>query len=58
MEKRELNVSFYKSGTGGVSSRISLPKKWMDLLGIDSENKKVEVVFDEEQQKIIIYKKK
>ena len=58
MEKRELNVSFYKSGTGGTSSRISLPKKWMDQLGIDPENKMVEVIFDEEEQKIIIYKKK
>ncbi|VEH39442.1 Uncharacterised protein [Fusobacterium varium] len=26
MEKRDLNISFYKAGNGGISTRINLPK--------------------------------
>ncbi len=27
MEKRDVNISFYRAGNGGTSNRITLPKK-------------------------------
>ena len=30
MEKRDLNIAFYKSGSGSISTRITLPKKWIE----------------------------
>ncbi|HSQ90313.1 AbrB/MazE/SpoVT family DNA-binding domain-containing protein [Romboutsia sp.] len=54
MEKRELNITFNKSGSGSMSSSIRLPISWIKELGIDADNRKVEVEFDGE--KIIIAK--
>lgn len=56
MEKRDLNVSFYKAG-GTQATRINLPIPWIKKLGITQDKKKVEVIFDEENQQIIIRKK-
>ena len=57
MEKRDLNVSFYKAGTG-EATRITLPKPWLRELGITKEEKAVELIFDKENEQIIIRKKK
>lgn len=57
MEKRELNISFYKAGNG-EATRISLPKPWLRELGITKEEKTVEVIFDKENHQLIIRKKK
>lgn len=58
MEKRDLNISFYKAGNGGISTKMNLPKKWIEKMGITPENRGVEVIFDEEKQIITIIKKK
>lgn len=57
MEKKELNISFYKAGSG-VSSRINLPKKWINDMELNENEKTVEVVYDEEKKSITIIKKK
>ncbi len=57
MEKRDVNISFYKAGNGGISNRITLPKKWVEKIGITPENRAVEIVLDEENNSIIIKKK-
>ena len=57
MEKRDVNISFYKAGTGGISNRITLPKKWVEKIGITPENRAVEIVLDEENNSIVIKKK-
>lgn len=57
MEERELNVSFYKAGNG-IATRINLPKTWVNKLDITSEDRKVIVKFDEENEIITICKKK
>ncbi|WP_294656156.1 AbrB/MazE/SpoVT family DNA-binding domain-containing protein [uncultured Fusobacterium sp.] len=57
MEKRELNISFYKAGNG-EATRISLPKPWLRELGITKENKTVELIYDKENEQLIIRKKK
>jgi hypothetical protein len=45
MEKRILNVSFGKSGNGGMSCRLSIPTKWVKEMGLTKEDKKLEVTF-------------
>lgn len=56
-EKRELNVSFYKAGNG-IGTRMTLPKPWLSKMGVTKEEKKVELIFDEETKEILIRKKK
>lgn len=57
MEKRELNISFYKAGNG-EATRIFLPKPWLRELGITKEDKTVELIYDKENEQLIIRKKK
>lgn len=57
MKKRELNIAFYKSGSGSISTRITLPKKWIDEMGINPEERKVEVEYNEDTKEITIKKK-
>ncbi|MBR8701661.1 hypothetical protein IX317_001665 [Fusobacterium sp. DD29] len=57
MEKRELTISFSKSGAGNFSPRITLPKKWIDKMEISQEQRQVEVIFNEDTKEIIIKKK-
>lgn len=57
MEKRNLNVSFYKAGNG-ESTRINLPLPWVRELGISKEDKEIELYFDKDNQQLIIRKKK
>ena len=55
-----LKVMFNKaggnSGKNSINTRISLPKIWVDEMGITPEDREVEVTF--EKNKIIIEKKK
>lgn len=55
MEKRELRVSFNKSGAGNLTPRLSLPAIWIKEMGVDLNDREVEVVF--ENNEIIIRKK-
>lgn len=57
MEKRDVNISFYKAGNGGISNRITLPKKWVEKIGITTENRSVEIILDEKNNSIVIKKK-
>lgn len=58
MEKRDMNISFTRSGSGSISPRIALPKTYLDKLQITQEERAVELILDEENQEIIIRKKK
>ncbi|EFS27034.1 hypothetical protein FUAG_02549 [Fusobacterium ulcerans ATCC 49185] len=57
MEKRDLNISFSKSGAGNLSPKLTLPKKWTDKMNITLDDRKVEVEFREDTSEIIIRKK-
>lgn len=57
MEKRDLNVSFYKAGNG-IGTKMTLPMPWLRKMGVTQEEKQVEIEFNEETQEIIIRKKK
>lgn len=41
MERRKVNISFTKSGSGSRSTRLMLPVKWIDNLGISPEDREV-----------------
>ena len=53
MEERKLNISFNKSGgtagKGGITTRVTLPKTWIDKLGITPDDREVNVSFDGEK---------
>lgn len=57
MEKRDSKISFSKSGNG-IGAKITLSMPLLRKIGITPENKEVEVIYDEEQGKIVILKKK
>ncbi|GAA0234749.1 AbrB/MazE/SpoVT family DNA-binding domain-containing protein [Metaclostridioides mangenotii] len=52
---RILKVLFSKSGSGSTTTKITLPITWIKEMGIDEENREVEVTF--EGNKITMQKK-
>ena len=58
MEKRSLKISFMKSGSGSTSSRITLPITWIKKMGLDIDNREVEVSINEKDNSIKIEPKK
>lgn len=57
MEKKTLKISFNKNGTGSLTPKLALPKKWTDEMGITIEEREIEVQFDKETKEIKIKKK-
>lgn len=57
MEKRELNISFAKAGNG-KNARIIIPIPWLRKLNITEEEKEIDLIFDENNQQLIIRKRK
>lgn len=57
MEKRDLNISFYKAG-GTLATRLNIPIPWIKKMGLTPEEKRIELIFDEEKEEIIIRKKR
>ena len=56
MEKREANISFSRSGNG-IGARIILSVPLLKKLGINQENRAVEVIYDEDAKTVTIRKK-
>lgn len=56
-EKRNLKVSFTKSGAGSTTNRITLPTTWIREMGITEDEKEVEVELDKVTKVISIKKK-
>jgi len=56
IEERTLKILFNKSGgsSTGTTTRLTLPKKWVDAMGLSIDNRNVIVSFDGE--KILIKK--
>lgn len=57
MEKRNLKITFGKSGNGGINPRVSIPKTFLDKMNITQDEREIEMVFDEEKMTITITKK-
>lgn len=49
MEKRNMNVIFTKGGSGSVTTKLNLPKTWVDKMGVTQEEREVIVEFDGER---------
>lgn len=56
MERRELNISFAKAGTG-KSARLVVPIPWLRKLNITEEEREIYLMLDEEKQELIIKKR-
>lgn len=41
MKKKDKIVQFNKSGNGNITSRISIPSKWLEKIGVTEEDKTV-----------------
>ena len=52
--ERTLNIMFQKSGSGSISSRLALPKEWINSMCITPDNRQVTALFDEDKKQIII----
>lgn len=46
MEKRKLNISFAKAGSGSITPRLIIPISWIKAMNITEEERTVEVEFD------------
>ena len=59
MKKKDLNISFGSSGKDlkYKSAKLTLPLSFLEKLGINEENRTVELILDEDNQKLIIQKK-
>ena len=58
MDKRILKISFNKGGSGSISPKICLPKSRLDIMGLNKDNREVELEFDSNKMELIIRKKK
>ena len=56
IEKREGKVLWSKGGSGSDTTRITLPVVWIRKMGITTDLREVEILFDENTNKIIIQK--
>lgn len=54
--KRILNINFYKSGSGSISTKISLPITILREMGFTENDRKAEMIYDEEKKQIILKK--
>lgn len=57
MEKRNAKIQFPKVGNG-TGARVVLSLPLLKKLGIDQENREVEIIYDEEKQTVTIQKRK
>ncbi len=57
MEKREALIQFPKMGNG-TGARINLSVPLLKKIGFSQEEREVEVLYDEENQRVIIQKRK
>ncbi len=55
-EIRKLRILYAKDGHGNLTTRLSIPKSWLDKLGFSVNDREAEVSFDDEKEIIIIKK--
>lgn len=54
--KRILNVNFYRSGSGSISSKITLPISILRKMGFSEDDRKAEMIYEEKKNQIILKK--
>lgn len=58
MDKRILKISFGKTGTGYINTKLSIPKTILDDMGVSQEEREVELEYSQDKKEIIIRKAK
>ena len=58
MDKRILKISFGKTGTGNVNTKLSVPKKILEDMHVTQEEREVELEYSQDKKEIIIRKAK
>ena len=58
MDKRILKISFGKTGTGNVNTKLSVPKKILEDMKVTQEEREVELEYNQDKKEIIIRKAK
>lgn len=58
MDKRILKISFGKTGTGNVNTKLSVPKKILEDMHVTQEEREVELEYNQDKKEIIIRKAK
>lgn len=56
MEQRNLRLIINKDGHGTTNYKISLPKKWIDKMNLNENERNIVNSFDQENNKIEIKK--
>ena len=56
-ETRNLKISFNKAGNGGLTTKVSLPIMWVKHMGLDLDERDIEVTYSPRTKKITIRKK-
>ena len=49
METRKMNVIFTRGGSGSITTKLAIPKSWMDKIGVTQEDREVVLEFDGER---------
>lgn len=57
MEKRKLRIIFHKAGNG-KGAKLNMPIPWLRDLGIDENEREVELILNKKNKEIIIRKDK
>lgn len=57
MEKRKLRIIFHKAGNG-VGAKVNMPIPWLRELGINENEREVELVLDKKNKEIRIRKER
>lgn len=56
MEKRNVKIAFSRAGNG-IGAKLPLSVPLLKLLGINQDEREVEVIYDEQKQEITVKKK-
>jgi len=56
MEKRNAKIAFSRAGNG-IGAKLPLSVPLLKLLGINQDEREVEVIYDEKKQEITVKKK-
>lgn len=56
-ETRDLKMMFSKSGSGTNTPRLAFPMLWINDMGVDLDNRDMEVTYSPRTKKITIRKK-
>lgn len=56
-ETRDISVTLGTGGTGGITPRIFLPYSWLKHMGVETDDRRMEITYSPRTKKITIRKK-